>query len=321
MQQNLDLRRQNMERSLEWLWQELARQKTIVEASERAMAQYREDQNALSLEDRQNIVISRLNQLNEAATRARTNRAQKESLYRSLESLGSKRRPDSSPGILQNPYIQSLKAQVAELERRKALLSERYGDKHPEMLTVNASIQDATRQLNLEIAKAVDSIRHDYESAMLEERTLASCARRTEGPGDRPRSQECDLHRAAARRPEQPRAVSDAAAPREGTAGPGNSRGNNVRLVERAAIPQVPFSPNLRRAMLLGAIVAFLVAVGLVLGLDYLDDTVKTPEDIARLGLPFLALIPAVRSGRDRPASTVTTISPRRSARCGRRSP
>jgi capsular exopolysaccharide synthesis family protein len=73
-----------------------------------------------------------------------------------------------------------------------------------------------------------------------------------------------------------------------------------VRLVERAAVPQAPFSPNLRRAMMLGAIVAFLVAVGLVLGLDYLDDTVKTPEDIARLGLPFLGLIPAARSGRDR---------------------
>jgi uncharacterized protein involved in exopolysaccharide biosynthesis len=69
VQQNLELRKQNMERSLEWLGQELARQKTIVEASERAMAQYREDQNALSLEDRQNIVIARLNQLNDAATR------------------------------------------------------------------------------------------------------------------------------------------------------------------------------------------------------------------------------------------------------------
>ena len=83
--QNLDLRRQNMERSLSWLADELARQKRLVESSERAMAQYREDQNALSLEDRQNIVIARLNQLNEAATRARTNRAQKESLYRRLE--------------------------------------------------------------------------------------------------------------------------------------------------------------------------------------------------------------------------------------------
>src|SRR5262245_63201826 len=42
------------------------------------------------------------------------------------------------------------------------------------MLTVNASIQDASRQLNTEIAKAVDSIRHDYDSALLEERTLAA---------------------------------------------------------------------------------------------------------------------------------------------------
>src|SRR5262245_7490022 len=149
VQQNLELRRQNMERSLAWLSQELERQKRLVETSERAMAQYREDQNALSLEDRQNIVIARLVQLNDAATRARTNRAQKESLYRRVESLTSPGSPDSLPGILQNPYIQSLKTQLVDLERRRAQISERYGEKHPEMITVNAEIQDATRQLNL----------------------------------------------------------------------------------------------------------------------------------------------------------------------------
>jgi polysaccharide biosynthesis transport protein len=301
VEQNLDLRRQNMERSLEWLAQELARQKTIVEASERAMAQYREDQNALSLEDRQNIVIARLNQLNDAATRARTNRAQKESLFTRLEKLGPKATADSIPEILQNPYIQSLKAQLAELERRKALLSERYGDKHPEMLTVNASIQDATRQLNLEISKAVASIRHDYESAMLEETTLASAL-------DEQKTIATDLDRKSVtytvlqRDAESNRELYQTLLRREKELQVlANSRGNNVRLVERAAVPQAPFSPNLRRAVMLGTIVAFLVAIGLVLGLDYLDDTIKTPEDITRLGLPFLALIPAVRSGRDRP--------------------
>jgi capsular exopolysaccharide synthesis family protein len=301
VQQNLDLRRQNMERSLEWLAQELARQKTIVESSERAMAQYREDQDALSLEDRQNIVIARLNQLNDAATRARTNRAQKESLYTRLESLGRKATPDSIPEILQNQYIQSLKAQLAELERRKALNSERYGDKHPEMLTVNASIQDATRQLNLEIDKAVEAIRHDYESAVLEEQTLAAALDEQKAIAtdldrksvtytvlQRDAQSNRELYQTLLRREKELQVLA-------------NSRGNNVRLVERAAVPQLPFSPNLRRAIMLGTIVAFLVAVGLVLSLDYLDDTIKTPEDIARLGLPFLALIPAVRSGRDRP--------------------
>jgi capsular exopolysaccharide synthesis family protein len=239
--------------------------------------------------------------LNEAATRARTNRAQKESLYTRLESLGRTATPDSIPEILQNPYIQSLKAQLAELERRKALNSERYGDKHPEMLTVNASIQDATRQLNLEIAKAVDAIRHDFESAALEEETLADALEDQKAIAtdldrksvtytvlQRDAQSNRELYQTLLRREKELQVLA-------------NSRGNNVRLVERAAVPQVPFSPNLRRALMLGTIVAFLVAVGLVLGLDYLDDTIKTPEDITRLGLPFLALIPAVRSGRDRP--------------------
>jgi polysaccharide biosynthesis transport protein len=300
--QNLDLRRQNMARSLTWLSDELVRQKHLVESSERAMAQYREDQDALSLEDRQNIVIARLNQLNEAATRARTNRAQKESLYRRLESLGRSASPDTIPGILQNSYIQTLKAQVGELERRRALLSERYGEKHPEILTVNASIEDANRQLRLELAKAVDAIRHDYESAMLEERTLASAL-------DEQKELATDLDRKSVaytvlqRDAESNRELYQTLLRREKELQVlANSRGNNVRIVERATMPGAPFSPNLRRAVILGGLVGVLMALGLSLGLDHINDTIRTPDDVSRrLALPFLGLIPAVRGHQDRP--------------------
>jgi capsular exopolysaccharide synthesis family protein len=300
--QNLDLRRQNMERSLAWLAEELARQKRLVESSERAMAQYREDQNALSLEDRQNIVIARLNQLNEAATRARTNRAQKESLYRRLESLGPSVSPDTIPGILQNSYIQTMKAQAAELERRKALLSERYGEKHPEILTINASIEDANRQLRLELAKAVDAIRHEYESAMLEERTLAIALEEQKAIAtdldrksvaytvlQRDAESNRELYQTLLRREKELQVLA-------------NSRGNNVRLVEVAGVPAAPFSPNLRRAILLGGVVGLLFAIGCAFGLDYLNDTIRTPDDVARrLRVPFLGIIPAVRGHQDRP--------------------
>jgi len=300
--QNLDLRRQNMAHSLAWLSDELSRQKRLVESSERAMAQYREDQDALSLEDRQNIVIARLNQLNEAATRARTNRAQKESLYRRLDSLGPSASPDTIPGILQNSYIQTMKAQAAELERRRALLSERYGEKHPEILTINASIEDANRQLRLEMAKALDGIRHDYESAMVEERTLASALNEQKALAtdldrksvaytvlQRDAESNRELYQTLLRREKELQVLA-------------NSRGNNVRLVERAAIPGAPFSPNLRRAALLGGMVGLLLALGLALGLDHINDTIRTPDDVTRrLGLPFLGLIPAVRGHQDRP--------------------
>ena len=300
--QNLDLRRQNMARSLAWLSDELTRQKKLVESSERAMAQYREDQDALSLEDRQNIVIARLNQLNEAATRARTNRAQKESLYRRLESLGPSTSPDAIPGILQNSYIQTMKSQVSELERRKALLSERYGDKHPEILTINATIDDANRQLRLEMAKAVDSIRHDYESAMLEERTLATALEEQKDIAtdldrksvaytvlQRDAESNRELYQTLLRREKELQVLA-------------NSRGNNVRIVERAGVPAVPFSPNMRRSALLGGMVGLLLALGIAFGLDHINDTIRTPDDVTRrLGLSFLGLIPAVRGYQDRP--------------------
>jgi capsular exopolysaccharide synthesis family protein len=71
---------------------------------------------------------------------------------------------------------------------------------------------------------------------------------------------------------------------------------NNARILDRAQVPGSPFKPDPGRNMLLALVVGIVVALGLAFGLDYLDDTVKTPEDITRkLHVPFLGLVPSVR--------------------------
>ena len=197
------------------------------------MAEYRAAQQTTSLSDPQNIVTSRLNQLNDAATRARTIRAQKESLLRQIEALGAGA-ADSIPAISANTYIQSIKARLADLQRQRALLTERYGDKHPEMVSLTASIQDVTQQLTAETAKAVDTIRHEYESAVLEERTLAralsdqqSVATDLDRRGvaytmlERQAASNRQLYETLLQREKELQVLA-------------NSRGNNVRIVERA---------------------------------------------------------------------------------------
>jgi len=302
VEQNFDLRQQNMARSLEWLGDELVRQKRLVETSERAMAEYREREDALSLEDRQNIVIDRLNRLNEAATDARAGRAQKESLYRQVDALGGSVSADTLPEIFQNEFIQSIRLQLAALDRQKAQLSERYGDKHPEILTVDAQIADTTRHLRLEVSRAVEAIRQDYEAARLEEGSLAQelevqkdlasdLDRKSVAYTVLQRDAESnrELYLSLLRREKELQVLA-------------NSRGNNVRLVEAAAVPLAPFSPDMRRSAILATLVGVLLAVGLAVGLDHLDDTVRTPEDVTRkLGLPFLGMIPAVRAPRGQP--------------------
>ena len=83
---NLDLRLDTIQRMLIWLAEELERQRQKLTASEQALTEYRSGQDAFSLDDRQNLVTARLNALNEALTRARTARLQKETLYTQVRS-------------------------------------------------------------------------------------------------------------------------------------------------------------------------------------------------------------------------------------------
>jgi len=295
VQQNLEWRRRTVMASLEWLSQELVNQQKKVEASESAMAQYREDQNALSLEDRENIVVARLNQLNDAATKAKTNRLQKEALHDQIRELSADVSAETIPAILQNVYIQTIKTQLAHFQREKATLLERYGDKHPAVLKVNASLQDASRQLQLELAKAIDAMKNDYQSALAEERTLAAAL-------EAQKREALDLNRKSVgymmleREAHSNRQVYEALLLREKELRVmANSRGNNVRITDRAEQPSVPFKPSPRRDLVSAVVVGSVLSLSLVFLLNYIDDTVKNPDDVTdKLMMPLLGLAPKV---------------------------
>ncbi len=298
VQQNFELRRRNMLSSLEWLSQELVEEQKKVEASERAMAQYREDHNALSLEDRQNIVVARLNQLNDAVTKSKTNRVQKEVLYDQVKSLSAEVSAETIPAILQNSYIQEVKTRLADLQREKATLLERYGDKYPDVMKVNASLQDASRQLRVEIAHAIEAISNDYRSALAEERTLTAALEAQKGEA-------MDLNRKSVsytvleREAHSIRQVYEALLLREKELHVlTNSRGNNVRMTDRAETPAAPFLPSLRRDLALATAAGLALSLGLVFLLNALNDTIKNPDDVIdRLKIPLLGLAPKVTGG------------------------
>jgi len=177
-EQNLEVKLQASQNMLDWLDKELANQQKKVEESERALAEYRDKQNALSLDDKQNIVLSRLNTLNDAVTKARMDRVQKETQYVLIKPLlrggvAVPVSPDVLPIVVQTGQMQHLKTRLAELQQQKVQLSARYGEKHPAMINVNAQMADNQRQLDLETSKALWSIKNDYDTAVLNERTLA----------------------------------------------------------------------------------------------------------------------------------------------------
>jgi len=296
VKENLEFRLSNTDKTLQWLTEEVAKQQNTVQASERMLAEYRENQNALSLEDRQNIIVSRLNQVNDAASRARTNRIQKQALYNQVSTAKDR---ESLSAIASNPFVQQLKTRIGELQRDKVRLEERYGEKHPDVQRVNGQIEDVQRQLDAEIEKSVAAIKADYQAAMEEEKQLA-------GDLEGQKAQATDLNRKSIdysvlqREAESNRQVYESLLQREKELRVvSNSRANNVRLLDRAEVPGAPFTPNTRRAWMMALLFGLGIGIAAAFAIDYLDDTVKTPEDVTwRLRLNFLGLVPKVHGER-----------------------
>lgn len=72
-----------------------------------------------------------------------------------------------------------------------------------------------------------------------------------------------------------------------------NGSPDNIKIAAKAIAPSSPVGPQRNRNIVIAFLLSLAVGVGLAFLMDYLDDSVKTSDDIGRhLGLPTLALIP-----------------------------
>ncbi|HYT73231.1 MAG TPA: polysaccharide biosynthesis tyrosine autokinase [Vicinamibacterales bacterium] len=299
-QQNIDQRLQNTNKTLKWLGEELKRQEDQLAASEARLTAYREQNKAGSLQDRQNLVVARLNQLNDTATRARNDRLSKEAVYHQLRGADpTSDTIDNFPVIGSNSGVVEAKNALSTLLAQKASFAGRYQPGHPRMLEVSGQIDNAKRQLIAERTKVLENIKNDYYAAVAQERSFS-------GQLEDQKSAAVDLDRKSGdynilvRKAESERAVYQTLLQQQKElAVVANSRANNVQVMDRADAPGVPILPNPRKDWITALLAGLTIAIGLSFGLEYLDDTVKTPEDVTkRLRLPLLGLVPAVQADR-----------------------
>ncbi|HZT76382.1 MAG TPA: polysaccharide biosynthesis tyrosine autokinase [Vicinamibacterales bacterium] len=297
--QNLQLKQQATQNMLDWLDKEVGNQQLKVQESERALASYRDRQNALSLDEKQNIVLARVNKLNDDVMMSRTKRAQKEVLYNQIKAIQSGQPSDTIPAVAQSAAVQTAKGRLIEAQRTRAQLQDRYGEKHPLMQKALADLQEAQRQYDLEVGRAVQSIKNDYDTAVLEEQTMSRAL-------DAAKADAQDLSRKSVdynvmeREANSNRQIYQSLLQRENELRvSSNSHANNVRVVDHAEIPKAPITPTGRRTWLVSLGIGLVLAIAVAYGLDYMNDTIKTPEDVTRrLKMHFLGLVPSVRGDK-----------------------
>jgi len=296
IQQDLEFKFTASKEASDWLSARMAEQRAQVDNSEQALQRYREQTDAVSLEERQNIVVQKLTDLNAAVTRAKTDRLQKEGLYNQLKSLQSNRAAlDTFPAIASNGFIQQQKNAVAELQRQQAQMAEKLGPRHPDMLKLTAAIQTAQAKVDAEIAKVVQAIGNEYVAAQAQEKSLL-------GALEQQKRDALDLNRKAieygslSRTAASNRQIFDGLLQRMKETGiSGELKSSNIRIVDVAETPRGPVRPNTRNDLLAAILAGLMCAVGVAFFFEYIDSRIKNPEELREyLGLPFLGMVPAL---------------------------
>src|SRR5207249_280465 len=149
-------------------------------------------------------------------------------------------------------------------------------------------------KLNTEIDKVVESVHNEYLTAVAREQDLVS-ALNAQKEVALAQNRKAIAYGALQRDAASNRQMYDALLQRMKETGVSKElRATNVRIVDAAEVPRSPAGPNTRTDLLLAILVGGVVAVGFVFGVEYLDNRIKSPDEIGtHLRLPCLGLVPA----------------------------
>jgi succinoglycan biosynthesis transport protein ExoP len=297
IQQNLEARFVSTEQAKEWLTRQLEDLKAKVERADEDLQAFGSRHDIISLEEKENVTMQRLTELNEALTKAEAERMAKEALYKQAKA----RNVDSLPTILENKLVQDLKQAYIQLEAQYMKLSETFKPEYPEMVRLKNQMQSIERRMDAETNNIVAGMKNDYESSLrreslirqaFEQQKVKALEMKEKGIQYNILKREADTNRELYKGLLQRMKEAGVSA---------GITASNIQVVDQAEMPTGPYKPNKRLNLLLAAVVGLFLGVGLAFFFEYLDNTVKTPEDVEQLiQLPSFGMVPEISNGRRR---------------------
>ncbi len=294
----MEMRMSSSRYSIEWMTKKAEEEKVKLEKSEKALQDYMRANNIVTLQDKVALTPEKLSELNTQLVRAETRRKELESLYSAVTKLsGSMRDAEMIPAIVSDPTIQSLRNQILKSEQNTEELSKKFGKKHPAMIKAEEELKVLKQKRDQEIRRVIGSIKTEYELAKSNESSLQRMFSGT-------KAEALDLNEkfiqygVLSRVVDTNRQLYDALIKKmKEQSVTEEVQTVNVWVVEKAEKPASPVKPRKSLNILLGIIIGLFGGIGLAFFIEYLDNTIKSPEDVeTRLGLPVLGVVPLLES-------------------------
>ena len=282
--------------AVSWLAKRIQEERIKVEEAQMRFQKYKEENSIITnfSSDTEQVTQQKLAELNSKVIEAEAARVEAETRFNQTRGITSDSL-DSVAEILASPVIQSIKASEMTVQNSLAELSKKYGSNHPQIIAIKAELTELRKRRAAEAQKIVQSLKNNYELALAKERSLKD-ALRSQEQGALSLSKKSIQYGVLQREAESAKEVYDLLVRRfKETTLTEDMKTVNVRVVDKAEVPSNPVQPKKSMNMLLALVLGITAGAGLAFFAEYLDNSLKTPDDVARfLKMPYLGMIPAV---------------------------
>lgn len=270
--------------------------KTSLEDAERRLVQYSRDNGIVDLssvggsEIGSSLDASSLVALNASFTAAQEDRLVAEQKLRAAQA-----NPEAASAT-ESLAATTLRQNLSELTAQYRQLSSTFLPEYPAMKELDAKIGAIKEALALERADRIGTLESEYRAALAREAGLLARVDELKEQVQALRDRSIDYN-ILAREVDTLRANYDALLQRfKEISIAGGAVSSQVSILDKAKVPIVPFAPNIWSSFVRAILASLVVGFILALAIDFIDDTIKTPEDIKKkLKLAVIGVIPRVK--------------------------
>lgn len=297
-EQGLDYKVSSTSGAVQWLSDQLDDLKAQLEGSELALYQFKKSNNMVdvSLEDKQTLISRRIERLQDALTEVQLKRMETTALRKQFVDARGKDPLDITVGeVLSSPTVRSLKESYVQEQQKYRALRERYLEQHPLVRQQNATIAAIRRNLGDEINKELASVESKFRELRDHEGQLAQALQGAKNESLELNKRELEYRRLQRNTENTSKLYAMVLSRMKESDLSSQLRVSNIRSLDPAIAPKTPISPRVRLNLAFGLFFGLFLGLGVALLVEFIDNTVKWPEDIEQsAGLVTLGVVPRI---------------------------
>jgi capsular exopolysaccharide synthesis family protein len=292
---NLEKKTETNASAGDFLQKRVAELQADIRNDEEKLVNYAKSHQILSLDGSQNTVVERLAGLNQQLLQAENERKDAEAAYRAAQA------PNAASALATKDAksLEDVESKLAELKQKRSQLLVSNTEEWPEVKETNQQIAALEKQLSDTKARATSVVTTNletrYRQSLDRENAIRSDFNKQRGE-TLTQNEAAINYRIIQQEIETNKQLLDGLLQRSkendvvlaGTP-------NNIYVVDYAVTPDYPIGPQRIRGVVMALMLSLAGGVGLAVFLEYMNDSVRSTEDVDRwLRLPSLGVIPTV---------------------------